>query len=266
MNKYIKRLIYFLFEKFHFVAPVWVKERLDPYAACDIIPIDKRLLTAADLASAWIEPHIPEAQAKSVPADLSKYRAGHSIEAFDALADCLRATRLLCAQKSILEVGCSGGYLSEVVLDIYPDCQYSGCDISPAFIDYAKMTYPKLSFKVSDACKLEYETSSFSLVISGCVILHVPEYHIALTEAVRVSKRYIILHRTPVLSNSKEIWYLKRAYGVEMIEIHFNEDQLIKLMNDLDCRLLHERIISRRYSPSMNSRLESKTYLFEKLK
>ena len=69
--------------------------------------------------------------------------------------------------KKVLEVGCGrGGGLSAVskylnIKDLF------ACDINSFNIDYCKKTYDsKISFKVSDAHSLDYESGEFDIVLS----------------------------------------------------------------------------------------------------
>ena len=44
----------------------------------------------------------------------------------------------------------------------------------------------------------------------------------------RVSKRWVVFHRTPVLHLHGPVVYKKRAYDVETMERHFSEQSLIR--------------------------------------
>jgi hypothetical protein len=68
------------------------------------------------------------------------------------------------------------------------------------------------------------------VVISGCCLLHIPEYEAAVAETARVARQYAIFHRTPVVLGQPNRYYRKQAYGVETVEIHFNEPQFLALL------------------------------------
>jgi ubiquinone/menaquinone biosynthesis C-methylase UbiE len=106
---------------------------------------------------------------------------------------------------------------------------YQGCDFSPAFIRIARQIYPAIRFDVEDATRLSYDADSFDIVVSGCCLLHIPEYEKAIAEAARVSREFVVFHRTPVLHMMGPVFFTKNAYGVEMLEIHFNEQQLVRM-------------------------------------
>lgn len=88
-----------------------------------------------------------------------------------------------------------------------------------------------MDFTVEDATALQYTDRSFDIVVSGCCLLHIPDYAKGVTETARVARRYAIFHRTPVVWGQPEQWYRKQAYGVETVEIHFNEPEFLILLD-----------------------------------
>ena len=94
----------------------------------------------------------------------------------------------------------------------------------------ARKKYPSLDFDVGDATDLHYADKSFDIVVSGACLLHIPEYWKGIAEAARVASDYVIFHRTPIVWGQAEQWYRKQAYGVETVEIHFNEDDFLDLL------------------------------------
>jgi ubiquinone/menaquinone biosynthesis C-methylase UbiE len=93
----------------------------------------------------------------------------------------------------------------------------------------ARSLYPGFRFDVEDATKLNYAEGSFDVAVSSGCLLHVPEYARAIAEAARVARSHVIFHRTPVVIGEPTKWFRKQAYGVETIEIHFNEQELLGL-------------------------------------
>lgn len=193
-------------------------------------------LASTRLNRAWQADVIPQRQRKIVDPDIASYRAGKSHVTFDAFVDMLNYNISDLYQKTLLEVGCSSGYYSEVLRIRGLDVSYRGCDYSDAFVRLARQIYPSVSFDVEDATALSYASKSFDIVVSGCCLLHIPAYEKAVFEAARVSKEFVLFHRTPVLHLGEPRFYTKKAYGTEVIEIHFNEQQLMRLFgkNGLD--------------------------------
>ncbi|MCV9944187.1 MULTISPECIES: class I SAM-dependent methyltransferase [unclassified Rhizobium] len=181
------------------------------------------------LAASWKASDLPARQRTLVERQLKEYRSGASIDVFDVFTAALRRIENLPANGSLLEIGCSSGYYSEVLeVDGLP-LRYRGCDYSDAFIDMARSIYPRLSFDVEDATRLSYQDEAFDVVVSGCCLLHIPDYEAAIAESARVAKKYVIFHRTPVVYGEPTKYFRKQAYGVETIEIHFSEPQLLDM-------------------------------------
>ena len=173
---------------------------------------------------AWKNETLPRSQAKLTQKQLiANYQ---DVAPMNALVDIMKKIPL--NNPSLLEIGCSSGYYSEVFEKAGMKLTYSGCDYSKPFIDAARARYPKLDFKVSDATSLDYTEKEFDIVISGCCILHIVDYKKAIQEAARVSRGFVIFHRTPVVARRATTYAIKKGYGVEMLEIFFNEDELFE--------------------------------------
>lgn len=185
---------------------------------------------SSHLRNAWQSGVLPYRQRELVNEQLAAYRRGESIGVFDVMVNALRALSLDGCGMSVLEIGCSSGFYSEVFEIAGLNVHYAGCDYSPSFIELARQTYPGLRFDVEDATALQYQPDAFDIVISGCCLLHIPEYQTAVAETVRVARHYVIFHRTPVVLGQSNQYYRKRAYGVETVEIHFNESHFLDLL------------------------------------
>lgn len=192
-----------------------------------------RIIRKIFYANAWKSDKIPEKQWRLVEAQLPNYRKFKHLR---VIATMVRKTHL--RRPKILEIGCSSGYSAEILTREKIPCQYEGCDYSPAFIKMAKQKYPQHQFKLSDATALDYPDSSFDIVISGCCLLHIVDYERAIAEAARVAKKYVVFHRTPILTNTPTTFFTKEAYGVKMLEIHFNEQELFRLFEKSNLRLV----------------------------
>lgn len=190
------------------------------------------------LRGAWKDEDLPRRQRELVERQLQQFKVGGSIDVFDVLVEAVKALPEVRSGMSILEVGCSSGFYSEVLDTADLQLKYSGCDYSPAFIDLARESYPGLDFAVEDATALHYPDRSFDIVVSGCCLLHIPEYVSAVAETSRVSARYAIFHRTPVVWGEPERWYRKSAYGVETVEIHFNEPSFLAMLEQYGFELI----------------------------
>lgn len=182
------------------------------------------------LRAAWQAQELPLRQRELVDGQLAAYRRGEPVDVFDVMTRALRALPGDVRGLSVLEVGCSSGFYSEVFEIAGLAVHYTGCDYSDAFIALARKKYPALRFDVGDATSLAYENDAFDIVISGCCLLHIPEYQVAVAETARVARQYAIFHRTPVVLGQPDVYYRKQAYGVETVEIHFNEPEFLNLL------------------------------------
>jgi len=176
----------------------------------------------------WKDEAIPKQQLIAAEHQLSSWLSGEYIAPFDTCASLLGAIDETLA--AVLEVGCSSGYYSEVIGRHHPDSRYVGVDYSRTFCDLGCTRFPSANFICSDTVHLPFRDSAFPLVISGSVLLHVHDWMAALRETLRVTSRWAILHRTPVVSARTET-FTKRAYGKRLIEWSFNEDDLL-----LECK------------------------------
>lgn len=240
--------------------------RATPAVSSDYRPLspEEAARVAGELANAWQSETIPAAQLVIVEDELRRFGRGEPVPVFDVFVDLLREIPDV-GQMTLLEVGCSSGFYADVLKARQLDTRYAGCDYSPAFVDMARRRQPGLRFDVEDATSLAYPDGSFDIVVSGCCILHIHEYEGAIREASRVARRYILFHRTPVLHVSPTTHYSKRAYGVECVEIHFNETELLRLFREAGMRVVAARAVSAGGHAPANDVHVVKSYLCEKL-
>ena len=177
-------------------------------------------------SDAWRNPSIPAQQLALTDAELKRWHKGEPIAPFDALASCMESIEA----GTVLEVGCGVGHNGDVIdAASFFAHAYTGVDYSEEFIRVAKERRGWFDFRVMDALLLEYQDKQFDCVISGCCILHIVNWRRALAEAARVARSFVVLHRTPVTQGETE-YYFKRAYQVQVVELKFNEAELLAEM------------------------------------
>lgn len=217
------------------------------------------------LSSSWQDPSVPQRQYEAcTKKELDNYRKGLPVMPFDVFMDILQDNIPDLDNKSLLEIGCSSGYYSEVLKIKGINLKYSGCDYSEAFIKFARELFRDIDFQVQDARSLTYTDRSFDIVVSGCCLLHILNYKKAIEETARVAKEYVIFHRTPVLHEKETSYFIKTAYGVKMFEIHFNERELLKLMKINGLKVIDIITFSASFDSSMGDFYAYKTYLCQK--
>ncbi len=192
---------------------------------------------SAELASAWQDPAIPRRQWNGVVRnEVERLRNGHSLPHFDLLVSQLKLTGL--DNPTLLEVGASSGFYSEILKILGFQCRYTGVDYSFEYLKLAMELYPDIDFQVADARALPFPDGEFDIVVSGCVILHSAEYGKMISEAARVAGRYVVLNRTPVTVDGPTECYEKRGYGVRMLEFVFSEQELFGIFDSNGLKLL----------------------------
>ncbi len=211
---------------------------------------------------AWKNQIIPRKQ-------LNKLIAAQQLEDYTkippmkAIVDLLK--KINTNNKKVLEIGCSSGYYSEVFKKAGFNFTYEGCDYSEEFIKMAKQRYPEKEFKINDATDLNYTNNQFNIVISGCCILHIIDYKKAISETARTAKDYVIFHRTPVIHKKETTYAIKTAYGTEMVEIFFNEEEIINLFYKNSLSIISINTHSMFNVESLNEPVFMKSYLCKKI-
>ncbi|WP_265552233.1 glycosyltransferase family protein [Trichlorobacter lovleyi] len=201
--------------------------------------LDRSQITPA-MTSACLSPEIPARQRALVQQELAEMYRGVLAPPFRMLAEIIKPF----AHKAlkILEIGCASGYYYEVLeyLLSQPLC-YTGVDYSQPMIDMARQYYPKASFFCCDRASLFFADRQFEVVISSCVLLHVADYRQHIFETTRVAQQYLVVARTPICKRRTTQYLKKFAYGIETVELIFNEGELLKEF-ELHGFRLHEAI------------------------
>ena len=205
-------------------------DRLPPLDAAGIsyghTPIEAAEVTPA-LTRGWQDPGTPARQRALVQQELPRMYRGDVVPAFLVLAELLkphlkRGTRLL-------EIGCASGYYYEILQYLLNRrIDYTGVDYSEPLIAMARDYYPQALFYTRDGADLLFPERSFDVVVSSCVLLHVPNYRDHIAETARVANRLIVAARTPITRRRPTQHLKKFAYGVETVELGFNEEELIR--------------------------------------
>jgi ubiquinone/menaquinone biosynthesis C-methylase UbiE len=195
---------------------------------------------------------------------LQQMRAGKAREDFVALAEAVRLTR--AESPLIIEVGCGTGWNSEVLRCLFNrPFRYVGVDYSGAMTSLAKREYPQMPFVVGDATSLPFRDGSCDILLSGTVLMHVLGYQHAVRESRRVPRRWCIFHTIPVAVNRPTTYLRKFAYGNQVVEVVFNQDEFEALLagNGFVIRHVLKNIPHRYLEDVVREPVTSKTYLCE---
>ena len=99
------------------------------------------------------------------------------------------------------------------------------------------------------------------MAISSCILLHTPNYSDHIRETIRMAKKYIVAHRTPVCRNKPTQFMKKHAYGVETVELLFNENEILSLFQTDGFKLIR----SLEFSSNPDADRYDVTYVFENI-
>lgn len=110
--------------------------------------------------------------------------------------DFLKQTGLMLKGRKVLEVGCGIGSIANELTS--QGCDVMGTDISNSAIEHGRKKYPDAELKVGVAEMLEFEDSSFDVVLSFDVFEHLKDVDRHLEEVMRIliSDGYYLL-QTP---------------------------------------------------------------------
>lgn len=180
-----------------------------------------------EMTTAWQSQDIPSRQRALVQQELKDMYRGNVAVPFRVLADVL--SPIVSNDDSLLEIGCASGYYYEIIEYLLSKTiTYTGVDYSEAMIKMAKEYYPQATFFTADGANLFFGDRQFHTVISSCVLLHVPNWRQHVFETVRVADKYVVASRTPVCRIKPTRYMKKYAYGVETVELLFNEAEIVR--------------------------------------
>ncbi|MFA6888191.1 MAG: class I SAM-dependent methyltransferase [Candidatus Woesearchaeota archaeon] len=102
---------------------------------------------------------------------------------------------------TVLDVGCGDGYLSYYLQKKKPSLMYYGIDKSIIRLKRISQKVPFVKKALADITCIPLKSNSIDLVICSEVLEHISNYHKALTELLRVTKKYLII----TIPNNQEL-------------------------------------------------------------
>lgn len=122
--------------------------------------------------------------------------------------------------KKILDVGCGGGYFTNICA--IGGAEVIGIDYSESAIQFAKDRYPKLDFRVANAQTLnEFSDTSFDVVLLIDVIEHIHDQLSVLKQIKRILRPNGILLISTDLEDSK--WNKEKIYPLIWTSYMFSQ-------------------------------------------
>ena len=200
---------------------------------------DADLAELRQYSGAWQDGSIPQQQGRIVDIQLDNLRNGKIDPVFSALIQSL--ARIPESEFSILDAACASGYYSEVIELAKAGATYTGSDYSTAMIAEARRRYPDRAFLVENSCEMSLADDAFDCVMLSGAIEHIPEYGKAITEICRVARRWVILHRVPMILARKARMTLSTQYQVETPRIFLPHGEIVARMAENGFALRDER-------------------------
>jgi SAM-dependent methyltransferase len=190
---------------------------------------DARALVDGGNLDGWYDRTVAERQAEAWRPLVEAMRTGAPRSDLLAAAEAVARTAIVAP--SVVEVGCGGGWYSEILEYLLGRrISYVGVDSSWEMVRLAHRAYPTVPFIADDAIALPFGDASFDVVLNGAALMHMLHYEAAIRESRRVARGWCILHTVPVLQTRATTLLSKRAYGGPVIEVVFNEAALRDLL------------------------------------
>jgi len=212
----------------------------------------------------WKNPKFPKEQrSKFVDPQLKMLHRGNPPPEYTVAAEALNA--IPGSNKlTLLDFGCASGYYSEVIPTLVGKrFKYTGSDYSLPMLTDAKKEYPNTTFLNLNICDIQLSDKAYDVVLSGAVLVHVEakEWKEAAKELARITKSYLILHRTPV-TDAKFCSREKKILGGHPVPCNtFNKNELMSLLSECG----FSKIFEKNVYPHEKKGLGDMTYVLERL-
>ncbi|MDP3941484.1 MAG: class I SAM-dependent methyltransferase [bacterium] len=154
------------------------------------------------------------------------------------------------APKKILDVGSASGWFLSELKKRYPNAGCVGVDVYIPAIDYAKKTYPNISFRMADAHKLPFKDNSFDVVVCTEVLEHVVHPEEVISEIERILRpggiAIVEMDSGNMLFKLVWYWWTNLRHGVwKDSHIHvFNATILERLLKCGTLRVLEKKMFN----------------------
>lgn len=215
---------------------------------------------------AYDAPDIAKKQRALVDQQLAAMHAGNSPRHFASLGELLQWLYDVLGDPSrltLLDAACATAYYADIIQHYVGDwIEYYGIDFNPGMVAMAQALYPGLPIVQGNVCDMDmFSDGAFDIVLSGATIGHIEDWHSAVRELARVSRQWLILHRTWILFDTETPTRveMRDAYGHLVPYITFNERELMTLVHE--CGFEMQRVVP---SGEVSSVCDHWTYLFER--
>jgi len=143
----------------------------------------------------------------------------------------------LAAPRSILDVGCGEGVLTEKWAERLGDGRIVGIDLDDPKLraEWEKRERPNLDYRVEEATSLSFGDDEFDMATAIEVLEHVPEPERTLSEMARVAERWLLVSvpREPVwrMTNMARGAYLRDLGNTPGHLNHWSKRSFVSLLS-----------------------------------
>lgn len=188
---------------------------------------------SGDISEAYKDAEIPAKQRDWVNDQLLSMQLGDAPSHFRVAVEALKTIQYLegfpTTPLELLDAGCSSAYYSAIFKHMCPGVvHYTGVDYSRAMVDLAHKYYPSTPVSVGDLADLDFPVSRFDIAFTGATIIHMSQWEMAIRELARVSRKWLVLHRTNVWEKGFPTTCQRGvAYDVPVDYYIFNRGELL---------------------------------------
>ena len=198
-----------------------ILRRLRRRAGTDEVSTAYRPLDLSERLDGWLATEVAARQHLAFAPLVRQAFDGQPREDFQAAAWAVGSAR--AAFPFVVEVGCGSGYYSEVLPHLVGrELRYVGLDYSLAMVALGSRSYPGVSFLAGDARRLPLGDGCCDVVLSGGVLMHIPDYVEAIRECRRITRDICVFHTVPVREKGPTTFLQKLAYSGPVAEVIFN--------------------------------------------
>lgn len=178
------------------------------------------------LQAGWQDPAIPDRQDEIFAPLIQDVREGRPRQDFVNLAVAVEATGMV--DPFIVEAGCGTGInLAALEHLLGRKVRYAGFDYARPMVVKGRRNFPRIPWGVGDHAAMPLKDASCDLLLSGGVLIHMPNYPLAIAETRRVTRRWCLFHIITVRQSGPTTTMKKYAYGKPVPELVFNEAELL---------------------------------------
>lgn len=188
----------------------------------------------ADCWNNYKNPDIAARQRGLVDRQLKDMHNGSAPGVFRAIEPALWHIHVEDQGIYVLDAGCASGYYKEVIDFYAPGLVgiYHGVDSNSGMIAMAQRRYPGYwsNWDITNLDQLD--NNSWDLVFSSGTIQHIKDWQQAVHELARVTKRWLLLHRTRMWTDddTETESFPEPAYGVPLNCWIFNRKEMTELL------------------------------------